>query len=100
MALTPIVKSSTRNKWQRIPKQYVFYNKSTIHRGNYVLSFAFGFDREDEIFQFALAPPYSYSRLQSYLNNLEAKMANSDVDFKRELLGNSIVSFTLFQEIS
>uniref|UniRef100_A0A1B0CAC9 Peptidase M14 domain-containing protein n=1 Tax=Lutzomyia longipalpis TaxID=7200 RepID=A0A1B0CAC9_LUTLO len=71
--MTPIVKSSGRPKWQRLPKCDVFHYKSPIHQNNYVLSFAFAFDREDEVYQFALAPPYSYSRLQSYLSVLETK---------------------------
>ena len=71
--LTPLVKSSSRPKWQRIPKKYVFYYRSVLHQNHYVLSFAFSFDKEDDVFQFALAPPYSYSRLQSYLNVIEAR---------------------------
>ncbi|KAK4871740.1 hypothetical protein RN001_015864 [Aquatica leii] len=89
-SLTPVVKSSTRHKWQRIPKKHVFYQRSLAHQGHYVLSFAFGFDREDEVFQFALAPPYSYSKLQSYLSCLESKATHLDENFLRELLGNSI----------
>lgn len=65
--LTPLVKSSLRTKWQRIPKEHVFWYKSPAHQGHYVLSFAFCFDKEDEIYQFALGFPYSYSKLQSYL---------------------------------
>ncbi|XP_025833331.1 cytosolic carboxypeptidase 6 [Agrilus planipennis] len=87
--MTPLVKSSTRQKWQRIPKRYVFYHRSPYHRGNYILSFAFGFD-EDEIFQFALTAPYSYSRLQSYLTNLECRLPKSNEFFHRELLAQSI----------
>ncbi|KAF5289614.1 hypothetical protein FQR65_LT11805 [Abscondita terminalis] len=88
--LTPVVKSSTRPKWQRLPKTHVFYQRSTVHQCHYVLSFAFGFDREDEVFQFALAPPYSYSKLQSYLSCLESKATHLNENFARELLGNSI----------
>lgn len=77
---------------QRIPKHHVFYQRSLVHQGHYVLSFAFGFDREDEVFQFALAPPYSYSKLQSYLSSLESKATHLNDQFTRELLGNSMVS--------
>lgn len=76
---------------QRIPKRNVFYYKSPAHHGHYVLSIAFAFDKEDEIFQFALAPPYSYSRLQMYLRLLEQKASHLQESFKRELLANSIV---------
>lgn len=69
----------------------MFYHKSPVHRGTYVLSFAFAFDKEDEIFQFALAAPYSYSKLQSYLSVLERKAAYLKESFKREPIGNSVV---------
>ncbi|GJQ68556.1 hypothetical protein Trydic_g14409 [Trypoxylus dichotomus] len=88
--MTPLVKSSTRPKWQRIPKRNVFYYRSPVHQNNYVLSFTFGFDREDEIFQFALAPPYSYSRLQSFLLSLDNKGKHSKCFLKREVIGSSV----------
>lgn len=76
---------------QRIPKRHVFYHKSPAHHSHYVLSFAFAFDKEEEIYQFALAPPYSYSRLQMYLRLLERKASHLQESFNRELLANSIV---------
>ncbi|KAG5893192.1 hypothetical protein JTB14_016468 [Gonioctena quinquepunctata] len=88
--LTPLVKSSSRPQWQRIPKQWVFYHKSVLHRGHYVLSFSFGFDKEDDVFQFSLAPPYSYTRLQTFLSILEKKAAYLTDNFKRDLLENSV----------
>lgn len=86
--LTPLVKSSGRPKWQRIPKNHVFFYRSPIHQNHYVLSFAFAFEKEDEVYQFAIAPPYSYSRLQSYLMNLETKFSNT---FERTSIGQSLV---------
>ncbi|XP_068153107.1 cytosolic carboxypeptidase 6 [Drosophila tropicalis] len=71
--LTPLVKSSSRPKWQRLPKRQVFFYRSAMHQGHYVLSFAFIFDKEDDVYQFCLAWPYSYSRLQSYLNVIDAR---------------------------
>ncbi|XP_065084431.1 cytosolic carboxypeptidase 6-like isoform X2 [Ochlerotatus camptorhynchus] len=85
--MTPLVKSSSRPKWQRIPRCEVFYYKSAIHQNHYVLSFAFGFDKEDEVYQFALTFPYSYSKLQAYLNALETKFPES---FERTTLGMTI----------
>ncbi|XP_063709238.1 cytosolic carboxypeptidase 6 [Culicoides brevitarsis] len=85
--LTPLVKSSLRNKWARIPRENVFYYRSAAHQGHYVLSFAFAFDKEDEIYQFALGYPYSYSKLQTYLQVLEQKYPGN---FERFSLGNSI----------
>lgn len=83
--MTPLVKSSSRSKWQRLPKEHVFYYKSPIHQNHHVLSFAFIFDREDDIYQFALTYPYSYSRLQSYLSVLEQKFP-----LQRDSLINSV----------
>ncbi|XP_076261488.1 cytosolic carboxypeptidase 6 [Rhynchophorus ferrugineus] len=88
--MTPLVKSSSRPKWQRIPKKDVFYHRSNVHQGHYVLSFSFGFDREEDIFQFALAPPYSYSKLQTFLSLLEKKAAYLNEHFNRELLSESV----------
>ncbi|KAK9890167.1 hypothetical protein WA026_008972 [Henosepilachna vigintioctopunctata] len=88
--MTPLVKSTSRNKWQRIPKEYVFYYKSLNHHGHYVLSFSFGFDKEDEVFQFALASPYSYSKLQTFLKVLESKASYLKNNFKRECIANSL----------
>ncbi|CAH1378101.1 hypothetical protein MTP99_019477 [Tenebrio molitor] len=88
--LTPLVKSTSRQKWQRIPKQHVYYHKSSAHQGHYVLSFSFGFDREDEVFQFALAPPFTYSKLQMFLSILESKGSYLNESFQRELLANSV----------
>ena len=88
--LTPLVKSSGRPKWQRISKSHCFYYKSPLHQNHYVLSFAFAFDKEDEVYQFTLAPPYSYSRLQAYLGCLETRFPNSGL--VRTTLAQSIVS--------
>lgn len=74
---------------QRIPKHHVFYYRSPVHQNHYVLSFAFAFDKEDEIFQFAIAPPYSFSRLQAYLTALNMKFSGK---FVRSVLGQSLVS--------
>ncbi|KAL1493057.1 hypothetical protein ABEB36_011196 [Hypothenemus hampei] len=88
--MTPLVKSSSRPKWQRIPKKHVFYHRSNVHQSHYVLSFSFGFDKEEEIFQFALAPPYSYSKLQAFLSVLEKKASYLKDNFSRELLVESV----------
>lgn len=86
--MAPIVKSTGRPKWQRINKAHVFYYKSSAHQNHYVLSFTFAFDKEDEVYQFALAPPYSFSRLQSYLNVLATRFP--DERFVRETLATTI----------
>ncbi|KAK3787325.1 hypothetical protein RRG08_056044 [Elysia crispata] len=81
--MTPMIKSTSRPKWVRIPAKYVYYYRCPDHRKNYVMSFAFVFDREDEVYQFSYCYPYSYTRLQNYLDNLEKR----NYDFlHRELL--------------
>ncbi|KAL6266793.1 hypothetical protein P5V15_003625 [Pogonomyrmex californicus] len=84
--MTPLVKSSTRPKWQRIPREQVFYYKSAQHQNHYVLSFAFAFDREDDVYQFALTYPYSYTRYMVHLDNLCSRLLYT----KRETLAESI----------
>ncbi|XP_023245193.1 cytosolic carboxypeptidase 6 [Copidosoma floridanum] len=71
--MTPLVKSSTRPKWQRLPSTQVFYYKSNIHQDHYIMSFTFSFDREDDLYHFALSYPYSYTRHLVYLDNLKAR---------------------------
>lgn len=74
---------------QRLPRHHVFYYKSPVHQNHYVLSFGFAFEKEDEVYQFAIAPPYSYSRLQAYLSALETKFYGK---FVRSTLCKSLVS--------
>ncbi|XP_043238382.1 cytosolic carboxypeptidase 6-like [Amphibalanus amphitrite] len=69
--MTPLVKSTSRNRWQRLPARNVYYHRSAEHRGHYILSFAFAFDREEDVYQFSGCFPYSFSRLQLYLAEVE-----------------------------
>ncbi|TFK10160.1 Cytosolic carboxypeptidase 6 [Platysternon megacephalum] len=74
---------------QRLPPKNVYYYRCPDHRKNYVMSFAFCFDREDDVYQFAYCYPYTYTRLRHYLDNLQRR--NMDY-FYRELLGLSVFS--------
>ncbi|XP_074641861.1 cytosolic carboxypeptidase 6-like isoform X2 [Tubulanus polymorphus] len=85
--MTPLVKSTSRPKWVRIPAKHVYYYRCPDHRKNYVMSFSFCFDREDDVYQFAYCYPYSYTRLQIYLDNLEKRNMPY---FQRELLCLSV----------
>lgn len=67
----------------------MYYYRCPDHRRNYVMSFAFCFDREDDVYQFAYCYPYTYSRLQHYLASLERRNLPY---LQRELLGLSVVS--------
>ncbi|XP_038857605.1 cytosolic carboxypeptidase 6 [Salvelinus namaycush] len=87
--MSPVVKSTSRPKWQRLPTKNVYYYRCPDHRRNYVMSFAFCFDREDDVYQFAYCYPYTYTRLQHYLDSLERR----NLDYlQREQLGLSVVS--------
>lgn len=78
---------------QRLPAKNVYYYRCPDHRRNYVMSFAFCFDREDDVYQFAYCYPYTYSRLQHYLEGLERR----NLDYlQREQLGLSVVSARVF----
>ncbi|XP_077133494.1 cytosolic carboxypeptidase 6 isoform X2 [Ranitomeya variabilis] len=85
--MSPVVKSTSRPNWQRLPSKNVYYYRCPDHRKNYVMSFAFCFDREDDVYQFAYCFPYTYTRLQHYLENLD----RMNLDYvQRELLGLSV----------
>ena len=60
-------------RWQRLPRENVFYYKSPLHHDNSVLSFAFSFDREDERYSFALAQPYSLARFNEHISTIMEK---------------------------
>lgn len=81
---------------QRIPNKYVYYYRSPEHQNHYVLSFAFGFDREEDVYQFAFSYPYSYSRCQAHLELLERRQLPY---IQRELLANTVVSTVCFLAI-
>ncbi|GAA6111519.1 cytosolic carboxypeptidase 6 isoform X1 [Tachysurus ichikawai] len=81
------MKRRTQYPEQRLPAKNVYYYRCPDHRRNYVMSFAFCFDREDDVYQFAYCYPYTYSRLQHYLSSLEQR----NLDYlKREQLGLSV----------
>ncbi|XP_042229939.1 uncharacterized protein LOC121871568 [Homarus americanus] len=66
--LTPLVRSTSRPRWTRLPPENVYYYRSEEHRGHYILSFAMCFDVEQDVYQFSLTYPYSYARLQAFLS--------------------------------
>ena len=81
--MSPLVKSTSRPNWQRIPPKNVFYYRCPEHKKNYVMSFVFCFDLEDDVYQFAYSFPYSYTKLQNYLQILDNRHLNY---YERELL--------------
>ncbi|KAJ1481230.1 hypothetical protein T484DRAFT_1656857, partial [Baffinella frigidus] len=69
--MTPLVRSTSRPHWQRIPMRNTFYYKCPRHEMRYVLSFVFEFDNEDDTYFFAYSYPYTYSQLQRYLLSMQ-----------------------------
>uniref|UniRef100_A0A061SDH0 Cytosolic carboxypeptidase 6 n=1 Tax=Tetraselmis sp. GSL018 TaxID=582737 RepID=A0A061SDH0_9CHLO len=65
--MTPIVRSTSRPAWERLPQRSVFYYKSPRHKNGYVLSFVFIFDEAADEYEFAYAHPYTFTRLQRQL---------------------------------
>ena len=74
--MAPVVCTSARPHWERMPESSVYYYKSPRHGKHYVLSFPFCFDRKDarkeEVYYFAYCFPYTYSYLQRFLHSLDA----------------------------
>ncbi|XP_003388443.3 PREDICTED: cytosolic carboxypeptidase 6-like [Amphimedon queenslandica] len=85
--MSPLVLSTSRPEWCRIPPKNVFYYRSPDHQRNYVMSFAFAFDNEEDTYQFAYCYPYTYTKLQQYLQKLDS--LGKDY-YKREILGYSV----------
>jgi cytosolic carboxypeptidase protein 6 len=85
--MAPVVCTSARPYWERMPPQSVFYYRSPRHNKDYVLSFPFCFERADETYYFAYCFPYTYSYLQRFLLALEHKALPC---LHRELLCRSI----------
>ena len=74
--LSVALKRRSRNKahlgWARLPPRNCFYYKSSRHGGQYLLSFVFTFDGdENEVYDFAYSFPYSYTKLQKYLDAMQ-----------------------------
>jgi len=85
--LTPVVKSTSRPRWQRMPSSHVFYHRSPAHNNAYVLSFAFCFDKENEVYQFAMCQPFTYSRHKLCLEKLMSQSYNY---VYKETIGKSV----------
>lgn len=68
----------------------MYCHKSILHRGHKILSIAFAFDKEEEIYHFTAAAPYSYTRLQKHLAMWEKR---AQAFATRETIAESTVSF-------
>lgn len=80
--MTPLVRSTSRPHWQRMPSRNTFYYKCPRHN-SYVLTFVFEFDLEEDVYYFAYCYPYTYTDLQRYLHSIDSMQLPF---YKRELL--------------
>ncbi len=71
-----------------MPTTQVFYHQSPHHGDRYILSLALNFDVEEDVYQIALTFPYSFSKLQFYLDLVEGNFPSI---IQREIIGYSIV---------
>lgn len=69
--MAPVVRSSLRPNWHRLPSKHTYWYKSKRHSNRYVMSFAFIFDEEEDIYEFAYSFPFSYTSLLFELGYLE-----------------------------
>jgi hypothetical protein len=65
--MTPVVRSTSRPQWERLPERFVHYYRSPRHERNYVVTWAFQFDSDRDEYEFAYCYPYTYTRLQRWL---------------------------------
>ena len=69
--MAPVVCTSGRPHWERMPEGSVYFYRSPRHGRQYVLSFPFCFERANEVYYFAYCFPYTYSYLQRFLHSLD-----------------------------
>ena len=99
IGMTPVVKSTSRPRWQRIATKQIYYFNSPEHSDQMVLAIAFSFDREGEIYSFASSYPYSYSRLVAILKRLSKRRSEDGQIIKVETIAKSLVSIQKNQYI-
>eukprot|EP00035_Acanthoeca_spectabilis_P009729 m.171664 g.171664 ORF g.171664 m.171664 type:complete len:455 (+) comp14818_c0_seq5:328-1692(+) len=68
--MTPVVRSTSRPNWERLPAEACYYYKDTARKKGYVMSFTFTFDNPEDEYYFAYTFPYTYTELQGYLGGL------------------------------
>ena len=85
--MAPVVCSSSCPCWERMPQGSIYYYRSPRHNKQYVLSFAFCFERPKETYYFAFCFPYTYSYLQRFLQSLDARGLPH---YRRACLGRTV----------
>jgi hypothetical protein len=65
--MAPLVSSSSRPRWERIPAKNTFYYRAPKLNNAYVMSFVFVFDREEDVYGFSYSYPFTYTHQQKLL---------------------------------
>lgn len=71
--MAPLVRSTSRPLWERVPRRNVFYFRSAKHKAAFVMSFVFTFDKCDDEYYFAYSYPFTYTEQQKILAQIEAQ---------------------------
>eukprot|EP00854_Cymbomonas_tetramitiformis_P019492 gene19492-23307_t len=69
--MSPLVCSSSRPRWERLPPKNCFYYRSAKNNYSYQLSFVFVFDREKDTYAFAYSFPFTYTYQQRLLSEAQ-----------------------------
>lgn len=86
--MAPLVRSTSRPQWERIPRKNVFYIRSNKYKAAaFIMSFIFTFDKSEDEYFFAYSYPFTYTHQQKLLAELEAQ---SLPFVRRELLCRSV----------
>eukprot|EP00899_Mesostigma_viride_P021084 jgi/Mesvir1/28978/Mv17751-RA.1 len=84
VGMSPVVRSTSRPKWERVPPKNVWYYKNSAFTRGYILSFFFTFDNPDDVYSFAYSFPFTYSMLQQILYSIDHR---NFPYVRREVLG-------------
>ncbi len=90
LGMAPIVRSTSRPRWERIPSKFVFNYADPRPKGQKtpLVSFLFKFDNDRDEYFFAFCYPYTYSMLQRFLSRVGYANLNY---VKREVLCKSLM---------
>uniref|UniRef100_A0A914DBA3 Uncharacterized protein n=1 Tax=Acrobeloides nanus TaxID=290746 RepID=A0A914DBA3_9BILA len=83
----PVFRVGTEGNWSRIAARHIFYYRSQAHGDRFILSFVHIFRSIDRT-EFAYCIPYSYTKLQKFLMQLESRHLPF---FKRNPLTETVV---------
>ncbi|ESU36587.1 Zinc-binding carboxypeptidase [Giardia duodenalis] len=101
---TPLVRSTSRTKWEHIPKSLCWYGnvvpRHKLKTQSRVLSFLFQFDKDENYF-FAFTYPYTYSMLTKFLARIKDHRLSYTkiVSLGRTTAGNDIQVVLISQDI-